>query len=51
MSRKHFEGLAKALREAQADSDTIIAVANFCQSQNPRFNRHRFITACCVEVK
>jgi hypothetical protein len=56
MTKKHFIALADAIRALKPDTpcegglaksiqynDTIIAMADFCQSQNPRFNRERWL--------
>lgn len=45
MTRKHFELIAKALKESGANMLTIQALANALGETNPRFNRQRFITA------
>lgn len=62
MSRKHYELLAAALREARRDEDfelepgadgvaTIICrhLADALASDNPRFDRERFLKACGVK--
>lgn len=58
MSKKHFIALADTIREynkaafpsgtniaspLQFDCTQLYALANFCQSQNPRFNRQRWL--------
>lgn len=59
MTRKHFQALADALKFAHpglTDRDTPEAratwaeacreVAGVCRSENPRFDRHKFLNAC-----
>jgi hypothetical protein len=46
MSKKHFIALADFIRDRLDivfDAKSIIALADFCQSQNPRFNRRRWL--------
>jgi hypothetical protein len=53
MSKKHFIALADRIREANSGMlingqpiftwDALEALADFCQSQNPRFNRERWL--------
>jgi hypothetical protein len=52
MSKKHFVALADAIiKAAPADRSAcgtfsqaaIIELANFCEAQNPRFNRGRWL--------
>lgn len=51
MSKKHFIQLADALRNhiAKSDSDPAIlnavveTLADFCEQQNPNFNRERWL--------
>lgn len=61
MTKKHFEALAAALKDASfmipvgnrtADSQHIYdakAVAGVCARFNPNFDRARFLAACGVE--
>ena len=64
MTRKDFEGLAailKALKPAWNDyaltyngaaklwKETAIELASWCATQNPRFDRTRFLKACGLE--
>lgn len=45
MTKKHFIALAdkiKANRVAFTDS-AVASLAGFCEEQNPRFNRHRWL--------
>ena len=56
MSRKHYTEIARALhatRPADDRSDnynvwweSVRAIADVCESDNSRFNRDRFISAC-----
>lgn len=48
MTKKHFIELADAIREVNSDSSAtpftdwqVGALADFCQAQNPKFNRGR----------
>lgn len=43
MSRKHFYGLAYALHDSKAPMQVIEAIADFCATQNGRFDRGRFV--------
>jgi hypothetical protein len=54
VSKKHFIALAECMKEARPimheDTDKfrqwyndVLALARFCQEQNPRFNRERWI--------
>jgi len=51
MTYKHFIELADVIRRVNDDPDNdnqfsqenISALADFCQSQNPRFNRERWL--------
>ena len=53
MTKKHFIRLADVIRNTPRTSgnqfgafsqDAIIALADFCQSQNPNFNRDRWLS-------
>lgn len=56
MTRKHFEALAKALREVGTQDIGAVAysqwaldvatIADVCERFNPQFDRERFIKAC-----
>lgn len=54
MSKKHYEALASALSNVMWEEDSdpatvtrvIVAVAQVCEGDNPRFDRARFLTAC-----
>ena len=50
MTKQHFIALADAIREVRENYTAIPftdcqieELANFCQSQNPRFNRRRWL--------
>ncbi len=52
MTKKHFIALADAIREhdthpftqAQFETAQLRTLADFCQSQNPNFNRERWLS-------
>lgn len=60
MTKKHFRALATAMHELKGNKATeerpvceyaqwqltCIKIADVCASQNPRFDRDKFITAC-----
>lgn len=46
MTRKHFEAIARTLRETNAPRLTIIAMASELAKFNPNFNGPRFLKAC-----
>ena len=52
MSRKHFQALADIVAEvpAQGIGPEALAerLAEFCATQNPHFDRDRFVRACGV---
>jgi hypothetical protein len=59
MTRKHYEQLAKMIRQHRQDDDgtnsaTIASIADslacICESDNPRFNRETFFTACGMDA-
>ena len=45
MSRKDYQLIAQALREASSPDDTAHAIADALQADNPRFDRARFLIA------
>lgn len=55
MSKRHFEELARIVKEglsflSLADKKRVaMELADFCKSQNPRFDRSRFYKACGFE--
>lgn len=56
MSRKHYEGIANALREVMEISDyeleeetvrwVALRLSAFLAEDNPRFDREKFLKAC-----
>ena len=46
MTRKHFRELARMMREHDASPLLIRDVADFCNSENSRFDRSLFYVAC-----
>ena len=56
MSRKHYEGIANALREVMEISDyeleeetvrwVALRLSAFLAEDNPRFDRQKFLKAC-----
>ena len=46
MTRKHFRELARIMREYDANPLLIREVADFCSSENSRFDRSLFYVAC-----
>ena len=46
MTRKHFEMIAEALKEAKASYTVVTNLADKLEETNPRFNRSVFIQAC-----
>ena len=60
MTDKHFKALAAAIRVNTIHSDigkgpaeerriSLRVIIKFCESQNPTFNRERFLKACTPE--
>jgi hypothetical protein len=47
MTRRHFNLIADALKNAKADDHVGAAMASALASTNSRFDRQRFIDACC----
>ena len=45
LSRKHFEAIAKILKDHKADGDLILAMSSEMVNHNPRFNTHKFCVA------
>ncbi len=54
LTRKHFKALAKMVRDMRSINPTereslARKLADFCEGQNPLFDRIRFLMACgCV---
>lgn len=48
MSRKHYRALAEALKANSASYDVVLAIANVCKNDNPRFDYHTFFAACGI---
>lgn len=57
MSKRHFEALARIVRDSDATyagkngsaSYTLACkLADFCETENPAFDRERFMKACGV---
>ena len=46
MTRKHFEIVAKAMRDSNASDETIKELCKQFAQVNPRFNSETFIKAC-----
>lgn len=46
MTKKHFEAIARVLRETKATEATCLAMAYALENFNPAFNRGRFLAAC-----
>ena len=42
MTRKHFKELAEILHNNEANPLLVRDIANFCASENPRFDRSKF---------
>jgi|TARA_R110000822_G_scaffold131848_2_gene268980 hypothetical protein len=45
MTRKHFEAIAKILRDHDASEDLILAMSGEMVKHNPRFDSHKFHAA------
>jgi hypothetical protein len=45
MTRKHFEAIARGLRQANADAKTIEIIALEIEAFNPSFDWDRFVSA------
>lgn len=43
MTKKHFIALADHIRQGVYPKNQILQLADFCQSQNPQFNRERWL--------
>ena len=45
LTRKHFAALAEILEEHRADPVLVRDIADYCGTENPRFDRGRFYDA------
>ena len=46
MSRKHFIRIATILREHDANHYVIMDFCDYFASENPNFDREKFVSAC-----
>lgn len=50
LTRRHFERFAQLIRESDNPPDVrmfaALVVIRIASESNPRFDRHRFLTAC-----
>ena len=46
MTRKHFIAIAEILKEHSADYYLVKDFCDYLRTQNPNFDRNRFIDAC-----
>ena len=50
MTRKHFKAIAEIINDAGDDVDAVERLAgdlaSYFKSENPNFDRDRFLTAC-----
>lgn len=46
ITKKHFNEIAKILKESKTKKEIINKMALFCYEQNPNFNGYRFKKAC-----
>lgn len=60
MTKKHYEAIARIFRGIELDTDGFIEthyenivsrLADYFESENPRFDRDKFLSACGVELK
>jgi hypothetical protein len=51
MTRQHFQYIADALKDMEADWATCSFMASRLAATNPRFNRARFMEACAPKVE
>lgn len=46
MTRKHYEAIAKAIRESTEPIALVELLMDIFEHDNPRFDRQRFLEAC-----
>ena len=46
MTRKHFNEIAKILKESDSKKEIINRIALFCYKENTNFDKYRFKIAC-----
>lgn len=46
MTKKHYEAIARLLSGQNADLDLCESLARYFKSENPNFDRQRFLKAC-----
>jgi hypothetical protein len=46
MIKKHFEAIAKILRDNKADQNLVQSLAQYFATTNPNFDAERFVKAC-----
>ena len=46
MTKKHFEAIAKILRDGKADPTLVQSLAQYFATTNPNFDAERFVKAC-----
>lgn len=50
MTKKHYEAIARIILQCELEDTTIVhMLATYFESDNPRFDRVRFLKACGVE--
>jgi len=51
MTKKHFKAIAKILNSVTADYSIITRFADFLETENPRFDRNKFVDACVETIE
>jgi len=46
MTKKHFNEIARILKESETKEQIINRMAQFCRMENANFDMYRFKTAC-----